>query len=204
MKMQWWVAAFGLVGCGEDAPAKTDATETDVAVEVSDIEETGEVEVSERSSCDPSHDPVTPIGTNDFSYPIQKQYLCLPTKAAFCEVPAPAMAEELLQCKAAAGGWFSEQGSVAFRVMGRESGDCVIDFLAETEGGASYRRCRLPLPLTPWAGLAVEPGGEILDAPFMGIEADCTILDTCTLLEGGPGTLCYDLDPKPPDCNPNR
>ncbi len=187
------VAALGHpAACGEDGSA----TPSDAGdAEVYDVDETAE----SVPMCDPAYGAVEPTPDGNVVYGSWTRALCLDKDPAWCSDPAPPALVGLLKCEAVEGSWAWHFGSSAFRVMGREDDTCVVDWLHEVEGAAVRNTCRIPLPMTPWEGLAFVPRNEEFDAPLRGVEAFCVQTDTCSMLVGG-DRECLDLVPRPPIC----
>jgi hypothetical protein len=144
--------------------------------------------------------PLTPVGTDDVTYSTHTTYRCVREKDHLCRAnPLRKNLAGLLRCDAIEGGYYWPLGSMAFHVVGRQGGKCVLDLLREVEGGADFFRCELPLPMVAWAGLASPATGLEVDDPLKGIEERCTKRYSCSLLTGGPNE-CAKLDPRPPFC----
>ena len=140
--------------------------------------------------CDPAHGPVAPTATADVLYETWTDYPCF-ADACLCDDAAADFVSGLLRCEAVSGGYWWGLGSLAVRVVGRQDGNCLIDIAGELEGGASVDRCTLPLPLSPWPGIGVAPGGDGTTSFFDGIEEHCTLLGSCCLLPECPNP-CMD------------
>ncbi|MCC6625066.1 MAG: hypothetical protein IT385_27720 [Deltaproteobacteria bacterium] len=180
-----------LVACGAPLAACSDDGASDVSdtaetSETSDAAETSDGETTTPlSPCDPAYGPVTPVGTDDVTYDHVTATDCLSEPCACSDVAAERV-EKLLACDAIGLGWYEGLGSVYMRVVGRDDGHCVIDVGTEVEGGVGVSRCRLPLPLTAWAGLEGALGGGGTTEPLAGIEDRCEQILSCCVLTGCP------------------
>ncbi|MCA9517856.1 MAG: hypothetical protein KC635_23110 [Myxococcales bacterium] len=184
--------------CGSDAGGG--ASDTLAADTLSADTLTGDT-TAVASSCDPASAPLTPAPTADVTYSDWTSVRCLSDKAALCADPAPPTLAGLLRCDAVESGWYWEQGSTAYRVLGRDGDDCVVRVMTEVEGAANLYTCRFPLPMTPWEGLAVAAGGEDADRPLAGVESRCTPAGSCTLIPGAPAEECATMTDRPPLCH---
>ena len=151
-----------------------------------------------RDFCDADAGPVPTAVTGDITYAEVETHPCL-ADACLCDDGARAFTGSLLACEPVRGGYYWAQGSATLVVVGSESGDCLIDVAREVEGGMVMLRCRLPLPLSPWPGLATN--GETAAAPnlLLGIEDRCTQTGSCNLQLGAP-SYCGDLEDPPFNC----
>lgn len=175
--------ALALTACSDDGGARADISET----------ETSETETS-VSLCDPGRGPVTPVGLDDVTYTSIVRTDCLEEPCA-CGAAAAERVEKLLACDAIGVGWYEGLGSLYMEVVGRDDGACVIDIGVEIEGGIGHHRCRLPLPIAAWPGLA----GVLTDGrtdPLDGIASRCESRGSCCLLDGCPNP-CTEEDAVP-------
>lgn len=145
-----------------------------------------EVLVLER--CDPTR-TVTPVSFDDVTYQEWGGVRCL-ERPCICDGTgnAPAvLVEALLSCDAVIGGYYWGMGSAVLQVMGRKDGNYLLRIAQEVEGGAVMHECDLPLPLSPWPGLATAGDTAMGDPSLMaGIEDHCTLVDQCSLFPEGP------------------
>jgi hypothetical protein len=142
--------------------------------------------------------PMPPSGDMTYAWSSSAP-ACL--SGAFCQVDCDgALLQGILACEAVQGGFFWGQGSVYFRVVGRQSGACVFDIGTETEGSVSVQRCTTPLPVQPWAGLYEVNHPNSSSAPNIpnGLH-DCTRTATCSVLPGAPNP-CERSPAGPPLC----
>lgn len=63
---------------------------------------------------------------------------------------------------------------------------CVVDVAHETEAGVGVSRCTLPLPVTPWPGLAGVLDENDVSDPLEGLEDRCAPIASCCILPGCP------------------
>jgi hypothetical protein len=139
----------------------------------------------EDGVCDPPLSVVPPTSTDDVLYDFDPTLKCFEA-ACFCEDEAAEVVHDLLACDPMESGFFWSFGALRVRVRGREAGECVYDVGREVEGGVAYHRCRLPLPVTPWAGLATTPNAKADDGFLEGIEDQCELIGSCCILDDCP------------------
>jgi hypothetical protein len=150
--------------------------------------------------CDPPLVEVAPSGTDDVVYPDSPQAPC--GEPCLCSPAARPFVEHVLACDPVTGGFWAPLGSLALRVVGREAGACVIDVGDEVEGGVVHSRCRLPLPIAPWPGIATDADPLKGDSGFLeGIADRCEVVGTCCTLPGCPDP-CETTLPDVPLCPP--
>lgn len=151
-----------------------------------------------RALCDVDAGPVPTPVTGDVTYGQVETYPCF-LDACMCDESARGFTGRLLACEAVRGGYYWAQGSTTVTVVGSEAGECVLDVAREVEGGVSMLRCRLPLPLSPWPGLATGGAGETAPDLLLGIQDRCVQIGSCNFIFGAPN-FCDDLEDPPFVC----
>lgn len=146
--------------------------------------------------CTPPLEPVAPSGTSDVTYTNQPDLGCL-GEPCLCSTSVRGFVDHVLACDPIAGGYYVGQGSMALRVIGRAAGACVIDVGVEIEGGVTYSRCTLPLPVTPWQGLGESDPVQFPTVFLDGIADRCQTVGQCSILVGFPSPCGTSLPAAP-------
>ena len=197
--------AHGLAGCGSSGPNLQSSTTSGSGGSSSSAgtggssssASTGGTGGTGGGVCDPPLAPVTPSGTDDVTYADPEQLKCF-ANPCLCSSKARELVDHLLACDPIAGGFFWAQGAVYARVAGRKDGACVLEVGEEQEGGVTYRRCKLPLPITPWAGIAGDGDNTMGTAGFLeGIVDACESVGSCCIQPGCPDPCATKLPDVP-------
>ncbi len=153
--------------------------------------------------CDPPLAEVAPSGTDDAVYADVPESRCFES-TCLCGSAARSFIDDVLACNPVAGGAWGPGGSVYLRVAGREGGACVLEVGEEIEGGVKYSRCLLPLPITPWPGIATQMDSAVDgDSVLVGLDGQCETVGNCCVLPGCPGPCDTQL-PDVPLCPANK
>jgi hypothetical protein len=196
-----WILAAGaahlVIACGGEA---TQAVSSSTGGHASTSTTTTSSSATDGGVCDPPLAPVPPSGTSDVTYSGQPESGCFGAPC-LCSSPAHDFVEHVLACDPVAGGYFLQQGSMYLRVVGRKAGACVIDVGAELEGGVSYSRCEIRLPVAPWSGIARSDPAELPSSFLEGITDRCQTVGTCCVQLGCPNP-CDSTLPAAPVCPP--
>lgn len=151
------------------------------------------------SVCDPPLTEVTPTGTDDVVYADQPKNPCF-VAPCLCAASARDVVEQVLACAPVTTGFWAPLGSTYLRVAGREGGACVLEVGEEVEGGVRYSRCKLPLPIEPWEGIATSADPSVDGEGLLkGITDKCELVGSCCILPGCPDP-CNSTLPDAPLC----